>query len=146
MAYGIIEYNADGLPICEICGKAFNRVISHVRQKHFIQEREYKKQFGFDLKKGICSQESAELSRLANERNFEVVVAKNLLKGGKKSRYTSGNKGRTKDMVSEQTRLFLKARLKEPYMVEALKKSGHKLGASGSGNKARWESQNNINQ
>ena len=64
MAYGILEYNEEGKPKCEICGKFFNRVISHVRQKHFLNEREYKKQFGFELKKGICSKESSEKSRI----------------------------------------------------------------------------------
>ena len=68
MAYGVIEYNEEGQPMCEICGKHFNRVAVHVKQKHQISEREYKLQFGFNLTKGICSKESAERSR---ERVFE---------------------------------------------------------------------------
>ena len=53
MSYGIIEYDDSGKPICEICKKSFNRVLSHVRQAHQMSEREYKLAFGFDLVKGI---------------------------------------------------------------------------------------------
>lgn len=43
-----------------------------------------------------------------------------------------------KKKVSAQTRIRLKERLKEPYMVEAMKKSGEVVGKSGLGNKKRW--------
>lgn len=138
MSYGRIEYSEDGLPMCEICGKHFNRVLSHVRQKHLISEKEYKQQFGFDLKKGICSKESSEKSREAVLNNSDLCIGKNLIHGGKKSRFKNGDPGRTKDKVQEQTRIRLRDRLKEPYMVEAMKLSGKKLGRSGLGNKKRW--------
>ena len=113
---GVIRYDEDGNPICEICNKSFKRVISHVRQKHDMNEREYKKTFGYDLKKGICSKKSAELSREKVFENYEKVVEKNLIKKGVKSRFTDGHKGRTKDKVSEQTLIRLKGQFK--YMNE----------------------------
>ena len=136
--YGIIEYDQDGNPICEICKKSFKRVLSHVRQIHEMNERDYKKEYGFDLKKGICSKESAEKSRLKALENYDTVIAQNLIKGGEKSRFVDGDKGRTKDQVSEQTRIMLRKRLKTPKMQAILKESGKKLGNSGLGNKARW--------
>jgi len=138
MAYGQIEYDDAGKPICEICDKSFNRVLSHVRQKHDMSEKEYKTLFGFDLHKGICSLESAEKSRLKALENYDLVIAQNLIGNGSKTRFVKGSKGRTKDKVSEQTRNALVERLKKPYMVEALKKNGSRLGKSGLGNKKRW--------
>lgn len=142
MAYGIIEYDDAGKPICEICGKAFNRVLSHVRQKHDMSEREYKLEFGFDLYKGICSLESAQKSREKALEYYDIVIAQNLINNGSKTRFVKGSKGRTKDKVSPQTRNALKERLKKPFMVEVLKKNGSRLGKSGLGNQKRWENEN----
>jgi len=140
--YGKIEYNELGKPKCEICGKYYDRVISHVRQKHGINEKEYKKRFGFDLKKGICSYTSSQLSREKVFENYDKVVSKNLLENGKVSRYKKGSKGRTKEYVSEETRQRLKKRLKEPEMQKVLKELGKKLGESGLGNLKRWGTKN----
>jgi hypothetical protein len=141
MAYGILEYNEEGKPKCEICGKFFNRVISHVRQKHFLNEKEYKKQFGFDLKRGICSKESSEKSRIKTLDNYEKCINQNLKIKGFKNRFKLGDKGRTKDKVSEQTRIRLKERLKDSKMIESMRLSGIKLGKSGLGNLKRWKSE-----
>jgi hypothetical protein len=140
--YGKIEYDDIGKPKCEICGKHFDRVISHVRQKHGLSEKEYKKKFGFDLKKGICSFSSSQLSREKVFENYDKAIKQNLLEGGSKSRYKKGTKGRTKEMVSEQTRILLKERLNEPKMKEVLKQLGTKLGKSGLGNLKRWGTKN----
>ena len=107
MSYGNIEYNEEGNPKCEICGKFFKRVLSHVRQKHEINEKEYKTNYGFDLIKGICSKESSEKSRASALKNYDKVIAVNLLKNGEATRFKDGSKGRTKDKVSEQTRIML---------------------------------------
>jgi hypothetical protein len=139
MGYGIIEYDEDGKPICEICKKSFHRVIAHVRQKHNMNEREYKKQFGFDLRKGICSKESSELSREKLFDNAEICLNDNLLKKGEISRFKKGSKGRTKNQVSEQTRIMLRNRLKQEPMLSKIKESGKKVGLSGLGNQKRWK-------
>lgn len=112
MAYGKIEYDNKGNPICEICGKSFKRVLSHVRQKHDMNEKEYKKMFGFDMTKGICSRESSFLSREKAYKNFNKVIVENLIKKGIKTRFKKGSKGRTKDKISEQTRIRLSRNIK----------------------------------
>ena len=139
MSYGIIEYNEEGLPMCEICGKHYKRVLSHVRQVHDMSEREYKLEFGFDLKKGICSKESSAISRDRVLDNFDRCVGQNLLKNGSKSRFKVGGPGRTKDKVSAQTRIRLKERLKTETMKESMAESGRKVGISGKGNEVRWK-------
>lgn len=139
MAYGVIEYNEDGEPMCEICGSHFKRVIAHARQKHHISEKEYKLQFGFNLRKGICSKESSEKSRERVFENYEQCIGKNLELLGQKSRFKVGSEGRTKEKVSEQTRLMLVDRAKNNLTAETRKKIGKELGISGLGNKKRWE-------
>lgn len=138
MAYGRVEYDEDGNPICEYCKKSFKRVLTHVRQKHGVTEREYKLQFGLELSKGICSAESAGISSLRAYDNYNKVIAINLINKGRRTRFKKGDPGRTADMVQEQTRIALVERLKQPYMQKAMKKSGRKLGKSGLGNQARW--------
>lgn len=138
MAYGIIEYNEDGQPMCEICGGHFNRVIAHARQKHHISEREYKLQFGFNLKKGICSKESSQKSRERVFDNYDKCIGKNLQLLGEKTRFKVGSEGRTQDKVSEQTRLMLVDRAKNNMLPQKRKELGRTLGLSGLGNKKRW--------
>lgn len=137
MSYGIIEYNQDGLIKCEICNKYFKRVITHVRQKHFMTEREYKLSYGFDLKKGIISKESKQKSHDAIMRNYQQCISENLNKGAK-YRFKKGSKGRTKEQVSAQTKLMLIERAKNSMTEETRKKRGQEVGLSGLGNKARW--------
>lgn len=107
MSYGIIEYDKDGKPICEICGKSFLRVLTHVRQKHNISEKEYKHQFGLDVTRGICSKESSELSRQRVYENYSLCITSNLLDRGKNTRFLVGSEGRTADKVSQQTKIRL---------------------------------------
>lgn len=140
MAYGRVEYDEEGKPICEICGESFKRVTAHARQKHNVSAREYKQMFGLDVRKGICSKESRELSRERLFDNYEVSVGRNLLKKGAKSRFKKGSRGRTRDQVSEQTLLRLRENLTTPKMKEAMKESGKRVGESGLGNLARWKS------
>lgn len=139
MSYGVIEYNEDGQPMCEICGKHFERVIAHARQKHHISEREYKLQFGFNLKKGICSKQSAEKSRERVFENYDKCIGKNLELLGEKTRFKVGSLGRTKEKVSEQTRLMLVERVRNNMTPETRKNIGKALGLSGLGNKTRWK-------
>lgn len=136
--YGEIEYDPDGKPICEICGKSFNRVVSHIRQKHNMSEREYKTQFGFDLGKGICSPESAEKTRRKTLDNYDLVIGQNLIANGQKSRFKKGSKGRTREQLSEQTRKMLVSRFSSPNFSVFRKELGKKVGLSGAGNKTRW--------
>ncbi len=136
---GVIEYNELGQPKCEICNSYYTRVLTHVRQKHNMNEKEYKKRFGFDSKKGICSKQSSEKSRNRVFEKYDVCVEKNLLENGKNTRYIkNSNRGRTKEMVSEQTRIMLRNRLKTEPMISILRESGKKIGKSGLGNKKRW--------
>lgn len=110
--YGEIKLNEDGKPICHICGKAYNKLLTHVWQIHGLSAREYKKEFGLDVIKGIMSEESTKIASNKAYENYDLVVKKNLIENGMKTRFIKGHKGRTKNMVSEQTLKALRKRLK----------------------------------
>lgn len=102
--YGEVQYDVNGDPVCHICGKPFPKLGAHIWNGHRIRTRDYCKIFGLDVKKGICSKEFKEKMRALNAEHYDIVVRKNLLESGAKTRYASGSQGRTKDMMSEQTR------------------------------------------
>jgi hypothetical protein len=77
----------EGKPYCDICDKSFDRVISHVRQAHGITGREYKKQFGYSLSKGITSAASANASSVAIKREFARGNATAFVKASLKTRF-----------------------------------------------------------
>jgi hypothetical protein len=110
--YGEIAYSPDGKPICHICGKAYKKPLTHAWQIHGLTEKEYKKEFGLDVTVGILSEESRELARKRVYENYDVAIAENLLKKGKKTRFKKGSQGRVKEKVSEQTRRALVERIK----------------------------------
>lgn len=86
--------------------------MSHVRQIHKMESREYKERFGLDVGKGIMCEESVEIARKRNLENYDVVVVQNLIKNGTYTRFAKGHVGRTKNMISEQTRQALIKRIK----------------------------------
>ena len=105
---------------------------------HDINERDYKVTYGLDLKKGICSEESSEKTRIKTLENFDKVIKNNLINKGSESRFKKGDKGRTKEQVSEQTRNALVKHAKTNVSTEKRVELGKKLGKSGLGNKAKW--------
>ena len=67
-----------------------------------------KKQFGFDLIKGICSKESSNKTRVQTMSNYDKVIGENLIKGGEHTRFEVGCEGRTRKKISAQTMNRLK--------------------------------------
>lgn len=105
---GQVAYDKEGRIICHICGRAFKKVLSHARQRHGIDSIEYKKMFGLDVTKGLASEETKEKLRRSVAENYDKVVKQNLINNGEKTRFKEGDRGRTRDKVSEQTMKRLK--------------------------------------
>lgn len=105
--YGRIAKSPDGRLICHICGQPFVKLGSHVVQKHGMTSRQYKQMFGLEVGRGLITNEHKEHLRGCVMRNYDKVVAENLIECGDSTRFTPGHPGRTRDMVSEQTRLKL---------------------------------------
>ncbi len=74
----IKDYIKDGKIKCLVCGKYFRRPLSHVWQKHEMSAREYKSEYGLDLKKGIVTEDYREVMR---QHVFENGTVNNLKKG-----------------------------------------------------------------
>ena len=102
--YGRIAKSTDGRLICHICGQPFVKLGSHVVQKHGMTSRQYKQMFGLEVGRGLITNEHKQHLRDCVMRNYDKVVAENLIEYGDSARFTPGHPGRTRDMVSEQTR------------------------------------------
>jgi hypothetical protein len=99
---GVIVYNDEGNPICHICGRAYKKLMGHVRQKHDMTAYEYKKEFGLNTTHSVMCKSSVELARKHNLENYDTVVTKNLIACGKQTRFTKGSHGRQRAMLSLQ--------------------------------------------
>ena len=84
--------NQDGRPKikCEICGKYFRQVGTHVVQIHKITARQYREEYGFDVKKGQLPEDYKELKA---KQAIECGGAVNLITYGKKYWFKKGQKG-----------------------------------------------------
>lgn len=96
----------DGRPKvqCLICGKWYRQVGTHIVQVHKITAREYREQYGFDVKRGQLPEDYRKLKSITAVENG---TAKNL-KAGKKFWFKKGQAGVGRYERSEQTKERLK--------------------------------------
>jgi len=104
---GVISYNEQGFPTCEICGLSFKKLCSHTRQAHNVSALEYKKMFGLNIGKGIMCEDSIALAKKKVYENYDLCIMSNLIQGGDSTRFKIGSEGRLRDKLSEQERLRL---------------------------------------
>ena len=90
-AYGTVEYDDEGRPICHICGMALDKLIEHTKRKHGLDTNEYRKEFGLMRKNArLTSPKYAEKMRSyseeyqTHEKNFECVHS-GRVKNGKRN-------------------------------------------------------------
>ena len=98
---------------CLICGKWYFQLGSHVAQTHKMPAREYRKQFGYDVKSGK-SILAKHLHELYGKQAIENKTYKNL-KAGKKYWFKKGDKKAGRYERSEQTMARLK---KKPFIIK----------------------------
>lgn len=105
----IIDYDIDWLPICEICGQSFKKLLCHVYQKHNITAKEYKINQWLDIRKWICCNETKLLLQKRIKENYDLVVTDNLINKWKQTRFVKWNT-LWKKYTSEQTKQRLKTK------------------------------------
>ena len=88
---GTILYATNGDPICHICCKAYRKLGNHIRFKHHITQEEYRETYGLYHNSRLSNKEYRDVMRKYNKDNYNVVVEKNLLEGGKGTRVSSSN-------------------------------------------------------
>jgi len=98
-------YGIDNLIQCQICGKWFRQVGSHIFMTHGITAREYREAYGFDVKKG---QLPADYKELKHDQAIENGMDTRLQKAGIKTRFKKGQKGLGLYHRSPQTMTRLK--------------------------------------
>lgn len=106
MAKGVQKYDKQGRPICEICGKGFDRLITHTRQTHGIPGPEYREVFGFCKSFSFISKRSKEIARERALSHFSTVIEGNLIRGGAKERFKAGHK-KCKHKITAQRLILL---------------------------------------
>lgn len=96
----------DGKPRiqCKICDKWFRQVGSHIVQIHQMTAREYREEFGFDVKRGQLPDDYRQIKA---EYVFENGTVNNLKKG-KKYWFEKGDKKAGRYQRSQQTMERLK--------------------------------------
>lgn len=74
---------------CKICGKWYRQVGSHIFWTHGCTAREYREEYGFDVKRGQLPEDYRELK---GRQSIECGGVKNL-RAGKKYWFKPGQKG-----------------------------------------------------
>ena len=93
---------------CEICGDKYLQVCSHVWQSHEMTARDYKKKYGWDVKRGLIPE---ELREVRARRTRENGTIKNL-EAGKKYWFKKGQVGPGRYERSRQTMDRLREQIK----------------------------------
>lgn len=84
---------------CQICGLWYRQVGSHIWQVHHLSAREYRKEYGFDVRRG---QLAGDYLKLKSRQAFECGGVLNL-ESGAKYRFKKGQSGLGAYKRSEQT-------------------------------------------
>lgn len=85
---GRIEYDYRGYVVCHICGKAYKRLGSHVKEFHNISIEEYKKQFGLCARAKTTEKSYSDMMSLSAKKNN---MDKQLIEAGKNTRIKKGD-------------------------------------------------------
>ena len=85
--HGRIKYDANGKVICHICGRAYTRLGSHVKESHAMSIEEYKEKFG--LCKRVKTTESSYSQTMHNYAK-EYKMDERLLVVGQATRIKPG--------------------------------------------------------
>lgn len=88
---GTIEYDERGYVICHICGMAYIRLGSHIKESHGMTISEYKKMFGLC---DSCKTTEKKYSQIMRKHAYENNMPERLIKSGEKTRFKVGDKFR----------------------------------------------------
>ena len=88
---GVIHYASNGDPICHICGQAHRKLGNHIRFKHNMTQNEYRDMFRLYHNTRLSNYEYIENMSQINNKHKDIVVKKNLIKCGVKTRITHEN-------------------------------------------------------
>ena len=86
--HGRIEHDVSGKVICHMCGRAFIRLGSHIKESHNMSIKEYKEKFG------LCANArttESNYSKTMKKLAYDNHMAEQLQEVGKNTRLKKGN-------------------------------------------------------
>lgn len=86
---GVIEYDERGCIICHVCGMAYKRLGSHIRESHNMTIKEYKEKYGLC---NSCKTTETKYSSLMREYAYENKMPEKLRESGKNTRIKKGER------------------------------------------------------
>lgn len=107
---GTIEYDERGYVICHICGMAYIRLGSHIKESHAMTIAEYKKMFGLC---NCCKTTEEKYSQTMRESAYKNNMPERLQKMGMKTRFKIGDRlrlgkpTRLQENIDKRTRMNL---------------------------------------
>ena len=110
---GKIEHDYRGYVICHICGRAYKRLGSHVRESHKMTTAEYKEKFGLCNNARTTEKNySAHMHELAYKYDMPtrlqiVGQGTRIQKGNKDKRF--GKKSRLQECLEKRSRRYKEA-------------------------------------
>lgn len=78
---GEITYDERGRIICHICGRAYDKLTSHIKQAHKIDSNEYKERFGINRTFSLTSESFKTKCRENVNKNDAIKRLKHFEKG-----------------------------------------------------------------
>ncbi len=103
--YGVLELDAAGKVVCGFCGAAFESLGRHIQQKHGYSAAEYKEYWGLNRNTALTSALLSDKRRI-----FCKMIGKTVVNP---KPFTKGWRGRTREVMREETRLRLTQLAKE---------------------------------
>lgn len=117
---GELEDTGRGRVVCLICKRKFVQVGTHIYHRHGITAREYREEFGLDVRRGILpSYYREKKAQDARENGMPAM----LLEVGKRTRFKKGQKGVGVYRRSKQTRERLSKQFRAFHIQKGAKKS-----------------------
>ena len=87
--YGEVAYAFNGDPICHICGQAHRKLGNHIAFKHHMSQKDYRDMFGLYRNTKLSNEDYIAHMSILNDKYKDVVVKKNLIEKGVKTRMTT---------------------------------------------------------
>ena len=94
--------------LCQLCGRKFKHLGSHIYHKHNLLARDYKTMFELPWKMGLVTREIKRKQRAANLKH-DACRNKNFAKAGTKFQFKKGHTGQRR--ISEHERQTILKRI-----------------------------------
>ena len=86
---GTVAFALNGDPICHICGQAHRKLGNHIAFRHHMSQKDYRDMFCLYRNTKLSNEDYISHMSILNDKYKKVVVEKNLIQKGAKTRMTT---------------------------------------------------------